>query len=89
MPPISNTLIAVTVLVLHLIIGWRTQVLINRSLLTVFQKRLNSILNWLIPFIWPLIVKIMIKPPANPVTIKKDRKTKMSGDGPGSVSVAE
>ncbi len=89
MAPLSNTLIAVTTLVVHLIVSWRTQVLINRSLLTLFQKRFNSILNWLIPFIWPLIVKIMIKPPANPVTIKKDRKTKMSGDGPASVSVAE
>lgn len=85
MASISNTLI-ITALVVYLIVSWRTQVLINQSLLNHFQKRVNSILTWLIPFIWVLVVKTMIKPPENPVTIKKDCKTPMGGEAGQSVA---
>jgi hypothetical protein len=81
-------IISITLLA-HLIVAWRTQVFINSSRLNSFQKRVNSLLNWLIPFIWALVIKTMIRPPKNPVTIKKDRKTPQSGEGPGSISIAD
>lgn len=85
----TNYIIIIALSVAHLAISWRTQVLINRSLLNRFQKRVNSILTWLFPFIWAFVVKTMIKPPKNLVTIKKDRKTPISGEGPDSISVAK
>ena len=70
----------------HLVISWRTQRLVNNSWLNPQQKRINSLLVWLLPFLWAFVVAKMIKPPKNPVTIKKHRKIKMGGNAPGSMS---
>lgn len=82
----TSYIIVVVSLLVHLIVAWRTQVFINRCRLNDSQKRINSLLNWLIPFIWPLVIKTMIKPSKNLVTIKKDRKLKTGA--PGGESVA-
>lgn len=57
--------------------------LINRSLLNRFQKRVNSILTWLIPFIWAYVVKSVIKRSKPKVMTKKDRKIPISGGEAG------
>ncbi len=82
-----HTIISLTVLV-HLVISWRTQRLINSSWLTKAQKQVNSVLLWLLPFLWAFVVTKMIKPPKNPVTIKKDRKIEMGGNADGPISGA-
>lgn len=38
------------------------------------QKRVNTILLWLIPFIWGYIIKNIIKPSKQEVMTKKKRK---------------
>ena len=57
--------------------------LINRSSLNRFQKRINSALTWLLPFVWALVVKAIVKRPLPKVIIKKDRKTRMTGVAAG------
>ena len=70
----------------YLVISWRTQRLINNSWLNPRQKRINSVLVWLLPFLWAFVVAKMIKPSKHPVTIKKHRKIKMGGNAPGPMS---
>lgn len=69
-------LLIVIIGICYLAFAWRTQLLINKSvLLTPIQKIINTILNWSIPFIWSLVTITMIKPPTNSVMTKAKRKS--------------
>ena len=48
--------------------------LINSPSLTGSQKRLNSMLLWLLPVIWAIVLLPMLNKPKHQVTIKKHRK---------------
>jgi hypothetical protein len=72
-----NAFLFGTTLVLHLIVAWRTQRMINKTVvLTPNQKRINSTLNLLVPFLWSFIVLQMIKPSKVSVITKSNRKTR-------------
>ena len=83
----SNTeYFLIALLVAHVIVGWRTQVLIARTRLTPLQKVIHTLLSWGIPFLWAFVLKTLFKAPKNRVTTKKDRKSKMGGEaGSGPV----
>ncbi len=85
---INTTYILITAISLaHIFICWRTQLLINGSFLTSFQKRLNSVLIWVLPFLWAFIVRSVVKRSEIKVMTKKDRKIRMSS-GEAGESVA-
>jgi|GEM_PF-2385853 len=72
-----NILIIIMLLLLHLGSAGRTQMLINATpLLNSYQKKLNSALIWIIPFVWSMITRSMIKPPKTTVMTKSKRKTR-------------
>jgi len=49
---------AAVLVMLHLYIAWRTQLMINQTpLLNTFQRRFSTILNWMIPLIWSWVVR--------------------------------
>lgn len=85
----NTNYILIALLVAHLVIGWRTQVLIFRLRLTPFQKFIHTLLNWGIPFLWAFVLKTLFKAPKNPVTIKKHRKRGMGGEAGNSVAGSE
>lgn len=72
-----NELILAILLLLHLIFGWRTQMMIHKTvMLNPFQKRINSILNWFIPFLWGFLIRNTIKPSEVDVVTKANRKNR-------------
>lgn len=64
----------------HLIFAWRTQIIINKTvLLTEKQQKINSLLNWIIPFIWSLVAFTMLKESKTPTMTKRNRKRSKGG----------
>ena len=50
--------------------------LVNSPVLSKQQKRLNSILLWVLPVVWAIVLLPMLRRPQHQVTIKKHRKPK-------------
>ena len=71
-------LIFIIFIILHIAISLPIQIKISNTItLSKFQKKINSILLWLIPFLWALIVKSVLKSTKGFVDNKKDIKKGM------------
>ena len=68
-------IIFVLIFICHIAFAWRTQLMINRSIVfNSFQKQFNSILSWVIPFLWSFIVRSVLKERNNSVNTKTRRR---------------
>ena len=71
-------------LIVHLIIAWRTHIFILKSRkLNESQKSLNLLLNWSIPIVWSIIVRMILKETKIKVMTKKNRRRKSSSNSNG------
>ncbi|WP_109829529.1 hypothetical protein [Reichenbachiella versicolor] len=59
----------------HIILAVITQMIILKTTkLNPNQKIINTILNWVIPYVWGFIIRKMIKEPVLKVYTKQNRK---------------
>ena len=54
-------------------------IILSSNKLNEPQKKTNIWLNWIIPFVWALIVKIILKEPKIKVMTKRNRRRKSGG----------
>ncbi|MEO1050911.1 MAG: hypothetical protein AAFX87_09795 [Bacteroidota bacterium] len=70
----------IVALSLHLYLAYKTQLMIDKAIVfTTFQKRINSLLSWLIPFFWAYIVRFILKSSESKTMTKKDRDKDRGG----------
>lgn len=73
----STIIIISLLLICHLVFASITQLKINKTnTLSPSQKKINTVLIWIIPFIWAFIVRPFIKESKIKVMTKSNRKTK-------------
>lgn len=67
-------LILILIILAHIILSIIGTVMISRSTVLDQKKGLNILLLWLVPFLWFVLIKYLIKPTpgSNEVPIKND-----------------
>lgn len=69
------------IFITHVLLAYRTQLLINDSdYLTASRKRINTILNWTIPFVWSFVARNYLKAEKLTAMTKSKRDRKSGGN---------
>ncbi len=71
----GTTILKLMIISYLLFSWWITRLILNSKYLDRKKKTKNIFLTWLIPFLWGLVVRGIIKPKDNEIMTKKKRKS--------------